>query len=923
MKKKNLTINTLALGNLKQRRKQYIILIIGIILAMVFSSSTLFFLFSSSETYIADRERKMGKQLMIISDWHHENELYEKAVEEGVIPRYGLAHIIGYGYAEENAENLGTAIAWLDENAKEISNQFFIEGSYPQNENEIAIEQSALLKLDINAEIGDEITLLVNPQNSIDYLEPIEKTYTLTGIVSDKRQNIFELYGDGAYEWAYSEVPAAFVAQGTQTELGGKELLSAYIPAKNPNQYEEESEHFYSFFNPYFEEYERNHEWTYKQFTENAYNDFWRGYNSVTSIVSGGEGVTLIAIVLVFAACMAIVNAFSTNLKERKKQIGMLRAVGATKRQIIRIFGREALIISLICTPISIAISYGIVRVGISLISDKAIFTKSIWALPLSAVVCVAVTMLSALIPLLSATRITPMQAIRNIDITRKMRVKNIHSKKRFNVSGHLASRNSKLYRNGRIAVCVILTVTILFSCLGFSQINLYRGQLRTLEYDYRLYDPSGSLADYANYLEVGISEADKRDIENLPYFSEVAAKKKANVMLELEEFTDYHRRLISRRRLITDSFSSHMAFAEGQMDFIFNPSSEEYETYKSKYGNGNDIFGATIHSRDDSILKEFEDSLTAGKINLDKLSSGEEIILIAPQTAIYTEHSVNVIPKETYFEDEEINPEQVFLSESECPYKVGDKITLSMIEYKVKGGDENDYTRVDKEFTIGAIISPMKLSKISDINYTFGFLTTHAGMYLLSPNTRYREIAMNVKSDITIDRDFDEMLISFFQNYVNKYSYSYNSNYEYRQVRMEEIGRLYTYVLSVVLIGFMICSSIINNTVTASIRERKKEIGTLRAVGADIGVLVKSYIMQLLLSLGSGYLIGFAGYGIFWLIYTLFKESFENKGFVFAFSPWETLALSAILFAICSINLWSKIRKEMKNSIVENIREL
>ena len=40
--KKKLTVNTLALGNLKQRRKQYTIMIIGIILAMVFSSSVLF-----------------------------------------------------------------------------------------------------------------------------------------------------------------------------------------------------------------------------------------------------------------------------------------------------------------------------------------------------------------------------------------------------------------------------------------------------------------------------------------------------------------------------------------------------------------------------------------------------------------------------------------------------------------------------------------------------------------------------------------------------------------------------------------------------------------------------------------------------------------------------------------------------------------
>ena len=52
--KKKLTITNLALGNLKQRKKQYTTLIIGIVLAMFFSSSVLFFiscLISSNEEH--------------------------------------------------------------------------------------------------------------------------------------------------------------------------------------------------------------------------------------------------------------------------------------------------------------------------------------------------------------------------------------------------------------------------------------------------------------------------------------------------------------------------------------------------------------------------------------------------------------------------------------------------------------------------------------------------------------------------------------------------------------------------------------------------------------------------------------------------------------------------------------------------------
>ena len=63
---KNLTVNRLALGNLKHRRKQYTIMIIGIILAMVFSSSFVLFLFSASDTSRQKRADETGWQSNIV-----------------------------------------------------------------------------------------------------------------------------------------------------------------------------------------------------------------------------------------------------------------------------------------------------------------------------------------------------------------------------------------------------------------------------------------------------------------------------------------------------------------------------------------------------------------------------------------------------------------------------------------------------------------------------------------------------------------------------------------------------------------------------------------------------------------------------------------------------------------------------------------
>ena len=43
MNKKKLTVNRLAMGNLKARKKQYTLMIIGIVLAMIFTSAAMFF----------------------------------------------------------------------------------------------------------------------------------------------------------------------------------------------------------------------------------------------------------------------------------------------------------------------------------------------------------------------------------------------------------------------------------------------------------------------------------------------------------------------------------------------------------------------------------------------------------------------------------------------------------------------------------------------------------------------------------------------------------------------------------------------------------------------------------------------------------------------------------------------------------------
>ena len=114
-----------------------------------------------------------------------------------------------------------------------------------------------------------------------------------------------------------------------------------------------------------------------------------------------------------------------------------------------------------------------------------------------------------------------------------------------------------------------------------------------------------------------------------------------------------------------------------------------------------------------------------------------------------------------------------------------------------------------------------------------------------------------------------------------------------------------------------------VNNSITARIRESKKEIGTLRAVGATQKDINNSYIRQIMSILGWGTVAGFVLFFVFYGLYYLIFTSIGDQPDDIKISLIETIIGVVLLFISCTINMASKIRKEMKISIVENIREL
>lgn len=374
------------------------------------------------------------------------------AKENKIIEDYGFAHVLGRIESYDSKET--SYIAYLDDKAMELYYPNFIEGAYPQNENEIAMEKNELARLNIGAKIGDKIKVKLYPQSGYSTLDKyIKKEYTLVGILEDKHKNITYSISDGDS----MPLASAFVCKGTKAEIGGKEALCAYITGISTND-------TLKVLSPYISESCGEEQTDY--FVGNYKNRYNFDEDSVFSTKTAVFAIILIAVMLIIS-CMSIINAFMNNLNERKAQIGMFKTLGATKRQIIDIYMREVIFIALTCVPFSMAISYITVKLVIKLISDSLTFVPNIFVLILSGILSLICVIIAALIPLFSASRISSVQSIRNIEIARRANKKKIKTEKEFDTARLLAKESLDFTRKSGLQFQSFLCLQFLFQAMA------------------------------------------------------------------------------------------------------------------------------------------------------------------------------------------------------------------------------------------------------------------------------------------------------------------------------------------------------------------------------------------------------------------------------------------------------------------------
>ena len=139
------------------------------------------------------------------------------------------------------------------------------------------------------------------------------------------------------------------------------------------------------------------------------------------------NALLVFAAVAVFVAAFIIQNTFRIIVRQRQRELALVRAVGATGGQVVWMVAIEALIVGIFASVFGIALGFvisglltaGMAAIGFDLPSTTASLAPRTVIIGL--MVGVGVTLLAAILPAIRAARIPPVAALQDVDVRLRM----------------------------------------------------------------------------------------------------------------------------------------------------------------------------------------------------------------------------------------------------------------------------------------------------------------------------------------------------------------------------------------------------------------------------------------------------------------------------------------------------------------------
>lgn len=501
-------LNKLTIKNLKLNKKRTIVTIIGIMLSVALITAV-------ASMYASGIKSLIKYETSIKGDFH--TAFYnvptsdiDKFVNNRNIEKLNITE--GLGYAKIDSKNEDKPYAYLKGFTKDALNNLsvrLVKGRLPENTNEIVIpthlKTNGRLDLKLNDSItlevgkridskGDELSQSDKYQNTAgeQLVEMQTKTYKIVGIIERPATNI-EYYTAPGY---------TFITYIDSKNLSGNVDIYAKFTKDGVKNWDKTIANILGVSQVLFRKV-YNQEIESEKLTEQLKKTYMFDVNkylidletnpiSSTSIGDLGKVLAIVIVIIVFTSIFCIKNSFDISITEKIRQYGMLRSIGATKKQIKRNVFYEATILGLIGIPLGIILgclaTYILIIISNYYLTDvvqtgfKLELVFSTYAILVAIILGIITIYFSALKSATRASKVSEIDSIRN-SANLKISSKKIKSpkyiKKLFGIGGVISfknlKRNKKKYRTTIISITVSTFVFIAlysFMELAFQNVN-------------------------------------------------------------------------------------------------------------------------------------------------------------------------------------------------------------------------------------------------------------------------------------------------------------------------------------------------------------------------------------------------------------------------------------------------------------------
>jgi putative ABC transport system permease protein len=152
---------------------------------------------------------------------------------------------------------------------------------------------------------------------------------------------------------------------------------------------------------------------TGEQATEELSSDVSSGFSFVTTILSVFGGLALLVGIFVIS------NTFSILVAQRTRELALLRAVGASRRQVLGSVLLEAVVIGLVAAALGLAAGVGLAALAFGAFDLPGSLVLEPDTVVTAVLIGLVITVLAAVVPAVRATRVPPLAALRDVAIER------------------------------------------------------------------------------------------------------------------------------------------------------------------------------------------------------------------------------------------------------------------------------------------------------------------------------------------------------------------------------------------------------------------------------------------------------------------------------------------------------------------------